>query len=501
MKILFVASEGLPFSKTGGLADVLEALPKALALMGHEVAVVLPRYRDTKVSAVVLPSLTIPLNGGLRFPAVADGSTVAGVRYYFVDDPEYFDRDQLYAAQGKDYPDNGERFGEFCKAAVEISKHVWPADVIHCHDWQTALVPVLLHTLYASDPLLQGVPVVFTVHNMGYHGLFSREILTRLGLPESLFHMDALEFYGKVNYLKGGLLFADYLTTVSRKYAQEIQTAEYGHGLEGVIRGRADRLRGILNGVDYSAWSPEEDTFIAAQYSARDLSGKRVCKKDLLEQFRLPGAELSRPLIGIVSRFADQKGFDLIAQVAQELLRTDLTIVALGTGDPKYEALFRDLAARFPDKIGLKIGFDNALAHKIEAGADMFLMPSRYEPCGLNQIYSLRYGTIPVVRATGGLDDTIEPFDPRSGVGTGFRFEAYDGRALLTCLRQALTVYGDAAAWRKVQANGMAKDFSWNVSAAEYVRLYDTARKARIPRAADSSNQFWAEALVPSSRN
>ncbi len=488
MKILFVASEGLPFSKTGGLADVVEALPKALVGMGHEVGVVLPRYRGTKASSVLLPSLSIPMGDRLRFPAVADGSQVTGVRYYFLDDAEYFDRDQLYAVQGKDYPDNAERFGEFSRAAIEIAKQVWLPDVIHCHDWQSALVPVLLRTVYAADPLLRGVPVVFTIHNMGYHGLFPREILGRLGLPESLFHMEALEFYGKVNFLKAGLVFADYLTTVSRKYAQEIQTSEYGHGLDGVVRKRADRLRGILNGVDYSIWSPENDTFLAAKYSARDLSGKRACKKDLLEQFKLPVEDLVRPVIGIVSRFTDQKGFDLIAQVADELLAEELTLVALGAGEPKYEQLFRDLARRFPGKVGAKIAYDNALAHKIEAGADMFLMPSRYEPCGLNQIYSLRYGTVPVVRATGGLDDTIEPFDAKSGRGTGFKFDAYEGRALLACARQALKAYKDQKAWRKLQTNGMAKDFSWQTSAAEYARLYEAARNARIPRAAGTSN-------------
>jgi starch synthase len=257
--------------------------------------------------------------------------------------------------------------------------------------------------------------------------------------------------------------------------------------LDGVIRKRADRLPGILNGVDYSVWSPENDTFIVAQYSAQDLSGKRLCKKDLLEQFKLPAKELARPLVGIVSRFADQKGFDLIAQVTRELLEENLAIVALGTGGPEYEELFRQLATRFPEKVGVKVGFDNALAHKIEAGADMFLMPSRYEPCGLNQIYSLRYGTVPVVRATGGLDDTIEPFDPATGRGTGFKFEAYTGRALLACLRRALAVYRDDKAWRKLQANGMGKDFSWKVSAAEYIRLYDAALQARIPRVAGSS--------------
>ncbi len=488
MKILFVASEGLPFSKTGGLADVVEALPRALVGMGHEVSVVLPRYRGTKTSAVVLPSLTIPLGDGLRFPAVAGGTLVSGVRYYFVDDAEYFDRDQLYGAQGKDYPDNAERFAEFCKAAIEIAKQVWRPDVIHCHDWQTALVPVALRTLYEADPVLAAVPVVFTIHNMGYHGLYPRAVLARLGLPENLFAMDALEFYGKVNFLKGGLVFADYLTTVSRKYAEEIQTPEYGHGLDGVVRGRTDRLQGILNGVDYTAWSPDHDMLIATQYSAKDFSGKKLCKRDLLEQFKLPAENLSRPLIGIVSRFADQKGFDLIAQVAGELLSENIALVALGAGEPKYEQMFRELSAKFPDRVGVKIAYDNTLAHKIEAGADMFLMPSRYEPCGLNQIYSLRYGTVPIVRATGGLDDTIEPFDALSGRGTGFKFKEYDGKALLACVRQALQVFKNEKDWRKIQINGMGKDFSWHASALEYARLYEAARKSRIPRAAGSSN-------------
>src|SRR5712664_2013065 len=489
MKILFVASEGLPFSKTGGLADVVEALPKALVAMGHEVSVVLPRYRNTKASAVVLPSLTIPTGDGLRFPAVADGTAVAGVRYFFVDDPDYFDRDQLYSVQGKDYPDNAERFAEFSRAAVEIAKHVYPADVIHCHDWQSALVPVLLRTLYESDPVLRGVPVVFTIHNMGYHGLYPREALKRLGLPEKLFHMDAMEFYGKVNFLKGALVFADYLTTVSRKYAQEIQTPEYGHGLEGVMRRRADYLTGILNGVDYAAWNPEKDKLIAAKYSIKDMSGKLTCKKNLLEVFHLPPETVSQPLIGIVSRFADQKGFDLIAKVAPDLLAEDLAIVVLGAGEAKYEKMLHDLGKKYPEKLSVKIAYDNAIAHKIEAGADIFLMPSRYEPCGLNQIYSLKYGTVPVVRATGGLDDTIEAFDPETGSGTGFKFEVYDGMALLGAIHEALAVFrNEPETWRRIQTNGMAKDFSWQTSAIEYAQLYEVAWKTRIRKAATTSN-------------
>ena len=488
MKILFVAPEGLPFSKTGGLADVVGALPKSVAEMGHELAVLLPRYRGNKIVARVVPSLTIPLGNKLRFPALADGGVIDGVRHYFVDDPEFFDREQLYGDKTGDFPDNPERFAEFSRAAIEFAKHVWMPDVVHCHDWQTALVPLFLRTLYAGDPALRNLPVVFTIHNLGYQGLFPHSVLARVGIPESLFTMDVLEYYGKANLLKGGLVYADYLTTVSRKYAQEIQTAEYGCGLEGVIRRRADRLVGILNGVDYAAWSPEADTFLAANYSAQNLTGKRMCKKDLLHSFRLPVDNLERPVIGIVSRFADQKGFDLIGQVAEQLMKENLTLVALGTGEPQHERFFRALAEQYPAKVGVRIAYDNALAHKIEGGADMFLMPSRYEPCGLNQIYSLRYGTVPVVRATGGLDDTIEAYDPKTFKGTGFKFEAYAGKALLECLQQALKVFRDQRAWRAIQTNGMAKDFSWRASAVAYVKLYESARKARIPRALASSN-------------
>lgn len=480
MRILFVASEGLPYSKTGGLADVVEALPKALVAQGHEVAVVLPRYRGTEVTAAVIPSLTIPMGGArLRFPAIADGSVIGGVRYFFVDDPAYFDREGLYGSGGKDYPDNAERYAEFCRAAIEISKHLWPTDVFHCHDWQTALVPVLLRTSYSDDPLVKNIPVVFTIHNMGYHGQFPKDVLERVGLPQTLFHPEGIEFYGSVNLLKGGLVYSDYLTTVSRKYAQEIQTKEFGNGLEGVAKKRADRLVGILNGVDYAAWNPAKDEWIAARYSAKDLGGKQVCKQDLLEVFGLPHEHLERPLIGIVSRFADQKGFDLIADKAHELMKEDLVLAVLGTGNRKYEALFGALAAAYPGRVGLKIAYDNMLAHKVEAGSDMFLMPSRYEPSGLNQMYSLKYGTVPIVRATGGLDDSIEPFDVEHGTGTGFKFYEYSGDALLYAVRQALHHYMDERIWKRIQLNGMAKDFSWKRPASEYAKLYEAARVAR----------------------
>jgi starch synthase len=490
VKILFLSSEGLPYSKTGGLADVVQALPKALAEMGHEVAVLLPRYRGNKIASTLVSSVTITMGDELRFPAIAEGAAVAGVRYFFVVDRGFYDREQLYGEKGIDYPDNAERFTEFSRTAIEFVKRVWLPDVIHCHDWQTALVPLLMRTQYVEDPVMRNLPVVLTIHNLAYQGMFPRAALKATGLPESLFTVDKLEFYGLVNFLKGGILFADYLSTVSRRYALEIQTPEYGSALDGVIRERAGRLVGILNGVDYSQWSPETDSLIVQHYSAQNLEGKKVCKKDLLQYFKLPtdkAEHLERPLIGIVSRFADQKGFDLIAQVATELMQENLSLVVLGTGQTEYERLFRGLAEKYPARVGLKIGYDNALAHKIEAGSDIFLMPSRYEPSGLNQMYSLRYGTVPVVRATGGLDDTIQEFDRKTNQGTGFKFVNYDGPSLLQAVREALQVFREPKVWQQLQRNGMAKDFSWKASAAAYVTLYEAAKRSRIPTVAVTS--------------
>ncbi|MGA8013921.1 MAG: glycogen synthase GlgA [Candidatus Acidiferrales bacterium] len=487
MKILFVASEGLPYSKTGGLADVIEGLPRALQAAGHEVVVLLPRYHGNKIASVLVSSVSVALGDKMRFPAIGEGAPVKGLRYFFVDDPAYFDRAQLYGDKTGDYPDNAERYAEFSRVAIEFMKRVWLPDVVHCHDWQSALVPLLLRTQHANDPVVRSLPVVLTVHNLGYQGLFPPAAMKSIGLPDTLYTMDALEFYGKVNFLKGGLIFADFLTTVSRRYAKEIQTPEFGCGLEGVIRNRADRLVGILNGVDYGVWSPEADPLIAQNYSVHNLDGKKACKKDLLAAFRLPEENMDRPLIGIVSRFVDQKGFDLIAEIAGDLAKENLAVVALGAGQPEYEKLFKGLADKYSARVSVKIGYDNTLAHKIEAGADMFLMPSRYEPCGLNQIYSLRYGTVPVVRATGGLDDTIQNFAVKTQQGTGFKFDEYDGGALLGCIRAALKAYRDPKVWHTIQANGMAKDFSWKASAAAYVTLYEAAKRARIPRVAGSS--------------
>jgi len=488
MRILFVASEALPYAKTGGLADVIEALPRALTKLGHEVAVFLPQYRGIEPTSIEMASMTVPQGTRLRFPAITNGGIHRGVRYFFLDDPFYFNREGLYGDRNREFPDNAERFTEFSRAAIELAKQIWLPDLIHCHDWQTAMVPVLLRTSYGDDPAVRDIPVVFTIHNMGYHGIFSRDALDRAGIPTGVFHPGGIEFFGNINFLKGGLVYSDYLTTVSRRYAEEIQTPEFGFGLEGVVRTRASHLTGILNGVEYSEWSPERDKLILARYSAKDMAGKRVCKQALLDEFKLMKDNPNRPVIGIVSRFADQKGFDLIAKIVRDLLHEDVLIAVLGTGDRRYEELFRALAADLPGKLGAVITYDNRLAHVVEAGADIFLMPSRYEPCGLNQIYSLRYGTVPVVRATGGLDDTIESFDLEHGTGTGFKFWEYSSGELLHTIRLALHYYSDEGIWKRIQLNGMAKDFSWNTSAAEYAKLYEAARAARNQSAVPSSN-------------
>src|SRR5271157_5782876 len=483
MHIAFAASECVPFSKTGGLADVVGALPRSLAALGHQVSVFLPRYRQTKLDdpQTVVRSITVPFDDKYRFCSVvtADTKTPTGVRFYFVDYPPYFDRDALYGTPAGDYPDNAERFAMFSRAVLEAAKVLGVPQVFHCHDWQSALVPVMLRTLYAEDPAFRDVATVFTIHNMGYQGLFPSDTLPLLMLPWELLTISKMEFFGQVNFLKGALVHADFITTVSKKYSQEIQTTEYGFGLEGVLRGRAATVTGILNGVDYDEWSPQTDKFTVAKYSPQDLSGKVQCKQDLLHAFGIANVDAKIPVIGIVSRFAAQKGFDLIAQMMDRLAREEMIMVVLGSGDKPYEEMFQRLNKQFPHKIAVKVAFDNAIAHKIEAGADMFLIPSRYEPCGLNQIYSLKYGTVPIVRATGGLDDTIEPWDARTGKGTGFKFSDYTGEALLATIRQALLAYQDPSSWQTLMRNGMGRDFSWGASAREYGKIYERARQVR----------------------
>jgi len=356
------------------------------------------------------------------------------------------------------------RFAVLSRAALAVARRVFRPRILHCHDWQTGLIPVYLRTVFAYDPTFIGMRTLFTIHNLGYQGLFPPTVLPQIGLDRRVFNIDGLEFFGKVSYMKGGINFSDAISTVSRRYATEIQTEEYGFGLDGALRARASALHGILNGVDYSQWNPETDRYLAAHYSADDLRGKRVCKLDLVKQFRLPAAAMDRPLLGVVSRLTSQKGTELILEIAAELAADDLYLVVLGSGDADYEASLREAAAAHPEHIAVRIGYDEALAHKIEGGADMFLMPSQYEPSGLNQMYSLRYGTVPIVRATGGLDDTIED-------GTGFKFEDYAARALLAAIRAASTAFQDRKGWEAMMRRSMLKDYSWRVSASEYAAL------------------------------
>ncbi len=460
-----VASEATPYAKTGGLADVVGTLSPTLRAHGEDVAIVMPRYWGMSVHGLplVYDDLRVWFGPNCYTSRVYCGIE-RNVPYYFVDCPPLFDRDGLYGDASGDYADNHMRFAVFSRVALTLVRHTFRPQIIHCHDWQAALVPVYIRDLFARDPTFLGLKTILTIHNLGYQGVFPKDILPEIGLDPGLATPDELGFFGQVSLLKGGILASDAITTVSKSYAREIQTPEFGSGLDDVLRARGDALTGILNGVDYTQWDPATDPHIAAHYSAENLEGKRACKADLLAEFGLP-QNLERPLIGIVSRFAGQKGFDLLEEVSSELLAEDVALVALGTGEPRYEQLFRDLAGANPEKAGVRVAYDNALAHKIEAGADMFLMPSRYEPCGLNQIFSLRYGTVPIVRATGGLDDTIEE-------DTGFKFREYSGGALFEAVSNALAAYGNRTRWTAMMLAGMRKDFSWNASAAEYSALY-----------------------------
>jgi len=475
-----VSSEASPWAKSGGLADVVGALPVALARIGHRVAVVIPRYMGalTAPARRVVSGLRIPLGDRVYDVAIRE-LQAGGVTWYFVEQPGLFERAGLYGDRDGDFPDNHIRFAVLSKAALEVSRRLFPADVIHCHDWQASLVPAYLKDSRIADPHFLGIRTLLTIHNLGYQGLFEKRAFRDLGLPEEFYSMDAMEFWGGINLLKAGIVFADALNTVSRKYAGEIQTPEYGFGLDGLLRNRRSVLSGILNGADYGRWNPETDPHIAAHFSAADLAGKRICKRELLQEMGFPGEAVDRPLLGIISRFTGQKGFDLIAEAAQELFRDDIHLAVLGNGEEEWESLFRGLRTKFPGRISVKIGYDDALAHRIEAGADIFLMPSRYEPCGLNQIYSLRYGTVPVVRATGGLDDTIT--DTPVNEATGFKFHDYNGKALLGAIRRACLLWEDRKAWTAMMLRGMRKDFSWTASAGEYSRLYRKLASGEAP--------------------
>ena len=473
MKIAMVSPEILPFAKTGGLADVVGTLSGALAHNGHEVTLIMPCYRAVLQSDRALEdagmTFSVPLAGRQEEASVLRARGHGKASVYFIRADRYFDRPFLYGTPEGDYSDNAERFVFFSRAALEILRHE-PADLLHCHDWQSAPAIVFLKTQPERYAEIYATKSVLTVHNLGFQGIFAPPQWPLLDLDWSFFTPQFLEFYGNINFLKGAMIFTDKITTVSPSYAREIMDPEQGFGLEGVLHDRRADVVGILNGVDYSQWNPEVDPFIAKHYSARNLTPKQSCKKVLQRAFGLPQSKA--PLLGMVSRLTPQKGIDLLGEIFEPLMERDLQWVLLGAGETRYEEFFTRAAARYPAKFAVRTGYDEALAHQIEAGADIFLMPSRYEPCGLNQMFSLKYGTIPIVRAIGGLKDTVKDYDSAARNGTGFVFVPYDAAALLEAIDRAAQLYRDKRHWTALRRRAMAKDFSWDRSAQMYDELY-----------------------------
>jgi starch synthase len=482
MQIVFLAAEAVPFAKTGGLADVAGALPRALAGLGHHVSLFLPGYRLALRSAEVVGetalTLTTPVGGGPAQARLIESRLPhSQVPVYLIDQPAYFDREALYQVGGKDYPDNCERFVFFQRAVLEaIPRLGLVPDIVHCNDWQTGLIPVYLKTLLPGVPEFAGAGTLFTIHNLAYPGVFRASDMILTGLNGQLFNPKGVEFHGRLSFMKAGLVFADMLSTVSPTYAAEIQTPPLGCGLDGLLRERRGSLRGIVNGIDQDAWSPERETMLPVRYNLDTVKpGKARCKAWLQEQLGLP-LRPEVPLFAQIGRLEPQKGWDLLAEVAPRLLARDVQVVILGNGQPRYHRLLEGLARRCPEKLRAELAFNDDLAHEMEAGADLFLMPSLYEPCGLNQLYSLAHGTVPIVRATGGLADTVTNLDPWTlgrGTATGFAFADATAEALWDAIERALTTWTERPVWDALVRNGMSEDWSWGHSAREYVALYE----------------------------
>ena len=504
MKIVFVTPEMAPFAKTGGLADVTGTLPRELRRLGNEVFCFLPKYKKIDPSRwpfkVEVDRFRIPMGSEMELGRVFSYDDPSGVRVFLIDQPEYFSRDELYGTPLGDYPDNDRRFVFFQRGVLEALKALrLKPDILHCHDWQTGLVPVYLKTLYAKDSLFNKTKTVFTIHNLAYQGNFPPDSLPLTGLSWDEFRLERLEFYGKVSFLKGGLVYSDKLTTVSPRYVLETQSKEYGCGMEGVLQfRRADRTVpdeqaanrrltnrrrddyvGIINGIDPEEWNPEKDPELPAPFSARDLKGKAVNKAGLQQENHLK-EEARTPLFGMITRLADQKGLDILAPAMEGLMKRGIQFVLLGTGEEKYHELFRSLMKIYPGQLAAHLKFDARLAKRIYAASDVFLMPSRYEPCGLGQLISFRYGTVPLVRETGGLADTVVNFDPKSGEGNGFVFKEYETKAFLEAVDRTLRAYGDPKVWTQLVKNGMKCDFSWQSSAKQYVELYQKTERRPV---------------------
>jgi starch synthase len=488
LNILMAASEAVPYAKTGGLADVVGALPLELIKLGHRVTLVLPGYRSLAavhqsrptVMRYQVPTVGMSVEVALEEEIVSVSGGLHPLRILAVRYDPYFDRPGLYQDQYGDYPDNLDRFALFCRMVLHAARFLGKergetVDVLHLHDWQTALCAVYLKALAHEREGLEQLKVLLTLHNMGYQGIFTGEQFSKTGLPPVLFSPNGLEFFGSINCLKGGIIFSDEVSTVSPTYAKEIMTREFGCGLEGVFTHRIAGVQGITNGIDVTVWNPETDPYLPAHYTISDLSGKQACKRALQGELGLPQRDV--PLLAVIGRMTTQKGFDLLLEIIPELVLLDLQIVTLGIGDHHMEKQFLAARAAHPDRIAVHIGFDEGLAHRIEAGADMLVMPSRYEPCGLSQLYSLRYGTVPIVRRTGGLADTVIPFRPSTAQAkraTGFHVVDASSDSLLSGILLALSVYREQDMWCSLMEAGMNTDVSWTQAAQQYVQLYQS---------------------------
>ncbi len=485
MNVLFLASEAVPFAKTGGLADVAGSLPGALKKKGADIRCVLPLYRGLGGGSPEMRrlqrGLEVPLGSRLLDAGVLETQTNEGVPVYFLEREDMYDRPNLYGTSRGDYYDNLERFSFFSHGALRLADNIsFKPDVVHCHDWQTGLVPAFLRGPYRGNANFLGTASVFTIHNIGYPGIFPAEKLAQTGLsPPEFYHPEGLEYWGQINLLKAGVVYSDVVTTVSPKYAEEIQTPEYGLGMEGILRKRRGRLHGILNGVDYSRWDPGRDPYLPVNYSPRAPAGKARCKEALIGEMGLDKAMTGEPLLGVVSRLDSQKGFDLLVDLLDQLLALKVGLVVLGSGDDRIQKSIRTAAEEHPGRVAFSSGFDEPLAHRIMAGADIFLIPSRYEPCGLTQIYAMKYGTVPLVRATGGLEDTVTRYNPETREGNGFKFGPFHSGAFLQAILEALDVFRDPEGWQRLMRNGMAADFSWDRSAQKYLDLYRSLQENR----------------------
>lgn len=481
MKILLASSEVHPYSKTGGLADMVGALGKALARAGHDVGIVTPLYASVRERCPNLTRMESTLNlplGTIRVRGeVWKANPVDGLTIYFIAQPDFFLRPELYQENGVDYPDNAERFIFFAKAVAHLTLHLRP-DILHCHDWQAGFAPILVQHEASAAGWGKTLASCFTIHNLAYQGLFPTAKYPLTNLPWSYFTWNGLEFYGHLNCLKAGIAYSNRITTVSPRYAREITTPEFGCGLDGLLRQRQSSLAGILNGVDYDEWNTTNNPYIKHPYSSGKLEGKTANKTDLQRELGLPVSE-NIPLFVSVTRLVDQKGVDILLGALEEMVTSDLQFALLGNGPPVYETAFQKLAVRHSEKVAVRIGFDRGLSHRIEAGGDFFLMPSRFEPCGLNQMYSLRYGTVPIVRATGGLDDTVIDISENPEVANGIKFGEYSSRALAKSIRKALALFAEPRLLSHYQLNGMAADFSWERTADKFVAVYEQAKQEK----------------------